>query len=337
MLDPELAEERQNEILARARELIEKRGGSWVGHEPWGRRKLAYEIDHKGEATLPRVPVRRGPETLDELTRVLKITDGALRHMAVRRAGRQAARRGGCHPDRVASNRVSERRRRNGWRHQSRRPRREPDQGSRAAPHPERHGGLQAPPGREHAPEGQVWQWGDKPNYFDVTVWGNQAESCAQYLAKGRPVGVDGRLDWREWDAQDGTKRSGGRDHRRQRPVPRQPRRRRGRQSQYVPRPTCGRPVRLRAAPARGRRRHSVLEGERHECHQGKQQTGREAASAHRAGGRRKSCYFCKEKIEEVDYKNYNQLRRYISEKGKIRSRRITAPAADTRSRSRSP
>jgi single-strand DNA-binding protein len=49
--------------------------------------------------------------------------------------------------------------------------------------------------------------WGDKPNYFDVTVWGNQGESCAQYLSKGRPVGVDGRLDWREWDAQDGTKR----------------------------------------------------------------------------------------------------------------------------------
>ena len=39
---------------------------------------------------------------------------------------------------------------------------------------------------------------------------------------------------------------------------------------------------------------------------------------------RRKSCYFCKDKIEEVDYKNVNQLRRYISEKGKIRSRRIT-------------
>jgi single-strand DNA-binding protein len=49
--------------------------------------------------------------------------------------------------------------------------------------------------------------WGDKPNYFDVTVWGNQGESCAQYLSKGRPVGVDGRLDWREWEAQDGTKR----------------------------------------------------------------------------------------------------------------------------------
>jgi single-strand DNA-binding protein len=49
--------------------------------------------------------------------------------------------------------------------------------------------------------------WVDKPNYFDVSVFGNQAESCSQYLSKGRPVGIDGRLDWREWDAQDGTKR----------------------------------------------------------------------------------------------------------------------------------
>ena len=47
--------------------------------------------------------------------------------------------------------------------------------------------------------------WVDKPNYFDVSVFGNQAESCTQYLAKGRPVGIDGRLDWREWDATDGS------------------------------------------------------------------------------------------------------------------------------------
>jgi small subunit ribosomal protein S18 len=39
---------------------------------------------------------------------------------------------------------------------------------------------------------------------------------------------------------------------------------------------------------------------------------------------RKKNCYFCREKIAEVDYKNANQLRRYVSEKGKIRSRRIT-------------
>ena len=49
--------------------------------------------------------------------------------------------------------------------------------------------------------------WVDKPNYFSVSVFGNQAESCAQYLSKGRPVGIDGRLDWREWQTQDGAKR----------------------------------------------------------------------------------------------------------------------------------
>jgi single-strand DNA-binding protein len=53
----------------------------------------------------------------------------------------------------------------------------------------------------------ETGQWVDKPNYFSVSVFGNQAESCAQYLAKGRPVGIDGRLDWREWQAQDGAKR----------------------------------------------------------------------------------------------------------------------------------
>ena len=39
---------------------------------------------------------------------------------------------------------------------------------------------------------------------------------------------------------------------------------------------------------------------------------------------RKRNCYYCREKITEVDYKNANQLRRYVSEKGKIRSRRIT-------------
>src|SRR5256886_15639015 len=55
--------------------------------------------------------------------------------------------------------------------------------------------------------DGATGEWTEKPNYFDITVWGNQGESCAQYLSKGRPVAVDGRLEWREWDAQDGSKR----------------------------------------------------------------------------------------------------------------------------------
>jgi single-strand DNA-binding protein len=50
-------------------------------------------------------------------------------------------------------------------------------------------------------------QWVDKPNYFDVTVWGAQGENCANYLSRGRPVAIDGRLEWREWDDPQGNKR----------------------------------------------------------------------------------------------------------------------------------
>jgi single-strand DNA-binding protein len=53
----------------------------------------------------------------------------------------------------------------------------------------------------------QSGNWVDKPNYFDVTVWGAQGENCSTYLSKGRPVAVEGRLDWREWEAKDGGKR----------------------------------------------------------------------------------------------------------------------------------
>ena len=49
----------------------------------------------------------------------------------------------------------------------------------------------------------ETGNWADKPNYFDVTVWGAQGENCAQYLSKGRPVAIDGRLEWREWDDKD--------------------------------------------------------------------------------------------------------------------------------------
>ncbi len=50
-------------------------------------------------------------------------------------------------------------------------------------------------------------EWVDKPNYFDVTIWGKQGENAAQYLAKGRPVAIDGRLEWREWQDKEGNNR----------------------------------------------------------------------------------------------------------------------------------
>ena len=51
--------------------------------------------------------------------------------------------------------------------------------------------------------DGQSGEWVDKPNYFDVTVWGAQGENCQRYLAKGRAVAIDGRLEWREWTYED--------------------------------------------------------------------------------------------------------------------------------------
>jgi single-strand DNA-binding protein len=49
--------------------------------------------------------------------------------------------------------------------------------------------------------------WVDKPNFFDVTVWGAQGENCARFLSKGRPVAIDGRLEWREWQDKEGNTR----------------------------------------------------------------------------------------------------------------------------------
>jgi single-strand DNA-binding protein len=54
---------------------------------------------------------------------------------------------------------------------------------------------------------GATGEWEDRPNYFNVKVWGAQGENVARFLAKGRPVAIDGRLEWREWEAQDGAKR----------------------------------------------------------------------------------------------------------------------------------
>jgi small subunit ribosomal protein S6 len=84
MLDPEVAEARQEEIVTRTRELVERGGGKWRSHDAWGRRRLAYEIDHKTDGIYHLVVFETEPETLDEITRVLKISDGVMRHLAVR-------------------------------------------------------------------------------------------------------------------------------------------------------------------------------------------------------------------------------------------------------------
>jgi small subunit ribosomal protein S6 len=92
MFDPELPEERQSEIVERTRELVQRSGGTVEGHDVWGRRKLAYEIDHKTDGIYHLLTFTAETETLEEISRVLKITDGVMRHLAVRRSERRPSR-----------------------------------------------------------------------------------------------------------------------------------------------------------------------------------------------------------------------------------------------------
>jgi small subunit ribosomal protein S6 len=92
LLDPELDDARQAEIVGRVRELVERDGGSWDLHDVWGRRKLAYEIDHKADGAYHLLQFTCAAATLDEASRVLRIDDGVMRHMATRRIQGSPAR-----------------------------------------------------------------------------------------------------------------------------------------------------------------------------------------------------------------------------------------------------
>lgn len=84
MLDPEGGEAHQDELIARVRELVEKSGGTWRSHDAWGRRRLAYEIANKPEGIYHLVVFDAAADTLAEISRVLKIDDAVIRHMAVK-------------------------------------------------------------------------------------------------------------------------------------------------------------------------------------------------------------------------------------------------------------
>jgi small subunit ribosomal protein S6 len=84
LLHPEQAEARQDEIVTRAREQVEKSGGTWQSHDVWGRRRLAYPIAKQAEGVYHLLVFDADGATLDEVSRVLKIDDAVLRHMATR-------------------------------------------------------------------------------------------------------------------------------------------------------------------------------------------------------------------------------------------------------------
>jgi small subunit ribosomal protein S6 len=85
MLDADVAEARQTEIVTRVKDLVVTSGGTWQGHVPWGKRRLAYEIAHKDEGIYHLLTFDAPADTVEEIGRILRIDDDVMRHMAVRR------------------------------------------------------------------------------------------------------------------------------------------------------------------------------------------------------------------------------------------------------------
>ena len=84
LFDAELPDERQNEIVTRTRELVERGGGSFEGHDVWGRRKLAYEINKKTEGIYAVVDFTAESKTTDELDRQLNLSEAVMRTKVLR-------------------------------------------------------------------------------------------------------------------------------------------------------------------------------------------------------------------------------------------------------------
>ena len=85
LIEPEVAEERHGEIIERIKSIVEKASGTWGQVESWGKRRLAYEIRHQTEAFYYVITFECSAEALAETQRVLAITDGVMRFMAVNR------------------------------------------------------------------------------------------------------------------------------------------------------------------------------------------------------------------------------------------------------------
>ena len=257
----------------------------WDRHDVWGRRKLAYEIDHKPEGFYHLLTVleRAGDAGRD----LAHPADHRRRHAAHGRAPAKTARGTTGRPAEAAGPRSrraaqpeaapeaessaprspsrspkSSRkpasiarthvlgREHNGSQHQPRRPRRQPDARPRAAAHAERNRRLQPAHRGEHAPEGRR---------------DRRVEREAELLRRHR-LGQPGR-ELRAVPVQGPPRRRrrpprlarvggpgrneapGGRDHRRLRPVPRRPRRRRGRRRAAVRARRRGAPRRRRLRP----------------------------------------------------------------------------------------
>jgi small subunit ribosomal protein S6 len=90
LIDPEADEARQDDVIARIRQIVEAAGGSLEAADALGRQRLAYEILKRSEAFRWVVTLTAPPSAVEEIDRVLRIHDDVLRHMVIRRTGRSS-------------------------------------------------------------------------------------------------------------------------------------------------------------------------------------------------------------------------------------------------------
>jgi|SRR5579884_2825960 small subunit ribosomal protein S6 len=84
VLRPDLAEDRSSAVLERVTRQIQESGGQIVKVAPWGRRRLAYEIQHYREGVYQIILFEAPPESIRELEKTILITEEVLRHLVVR-------------------------------------------------------------------------------------------------------------------------------------------------------------------------------------------------------------------------------------------------------------
>ena len=84
ILDASLEEDAIRAVIDRATEVIRSREGNLNRVDRWGKRRFAYELDHRWEGYYALLEVTAEPAALTELARVLSLTDEVLRHKVIR-------------------------------------------------------------------------------------------------------------------------------------------------------------------------------------------------------------------------------------------------------------
>lgn len=85
MIKPSVDDEARTALVERVTTLASNNGGEIDNVDDWGKRKLAYEIDHLTEAYYVLIEFHNNPSEIAEIDRVLRITDAVIRSMIVSR------------------------------------------------------------------------------------------------------------------------------------------------------------------------------------------------------------------------------------------------------------